>query len=337
MNEPSMTHDLPGSFVLHLARLVTDRGESAADLFRGFPVRAEDLTDPWMTVPVPTAVAIAERARELTGEPGIGVHHGLQTYGPEHGYLGFAAMSAATLREAIEVVCKYSPIRSTAFAFSLETRGTSAAVVVAERADFGSARDIVMLSLLIGLWHATAVNLGRKRTDTVIELMMPEPDYYHRFRSRRPEVRFGCPSHRLVFDASLLDASMMTADPASFRLARDECERTLRSMSEQSRLVDQVARLALRAEGGSRSLNEVAEVLDVSPRTLRRYLSGYGTSFAVVRDKERHTRAMILLRSGLPTGKVATRLGYATPSNFIRAYRQWTGRCRRADDRIGRL
>ena len=319
-----MAHDLPGSFVLHLARLVTDRGGSEVELFRGFPVSAGELADPSMTVPVPVAVAIAERARALTGEPGIGVHHGLETYGPEHGYLGFAAMSAATLRDAIEVVCRYSPIRSTAFAFSLEVRGPSAAVVVAERTDFGSARDIVMLSLLIGLWHATMVNLGRERTDTVIELMLPEPDYYAQFRGRRPEVRFGCARHRLIFDASLLDVAMATADAASFRLACDECERRLRSISEQSRLVDQVARLALRAEGGSRSLNEVAEVLAVSPRTLRRYLTGHGTSFAAVRDQERHRRAAILLASGLTAGKIAARLGYATTGNFIRAYRHWT-------------
>ena len=326
-----MAHDLPGSFVLHLARLVTELGGSESDLFQGLPVRAEELVDPSMTVPVPTAVAIAERARAITGERGIGIYQGLKTYGPEHGYLGFAAMSAATLREAIETLCTYSPVRSTAFAFSLETRGSRAALVVAERADFGSARDVVMLSLLIGLWHTTVVSLGRERPDTVIELMLPEPDYYHRFRDRKPQVRFGCPIHQLVFDASLLDLSLPPADPVSFRLARDECERMLRSISERSRLVDQVARLALRAEGGSRTLKEVAEVLGVSPRTLRRHLTGHGTSFAAVRDDERRRRSTILLGSGLSIGAVATRLGYATPGNFIRAYRKWTGKTPAAD------
>jgi AraC-like DNA-binding protein len=322
MFERPMAHDLPGAFVLHLARLVTQKGKSEEALFQGLTVRPEELTDPWVTVPVPTAVAIAERARELTGEPGIGVYHGLQTYGPEHGYLGFAAMSAATLRESIDVVCTYSPIRSTAFALHLETGGPRAALVIAERADFGSARDIVMLSLLIGLWHATMVNLGRTRSETAtIELMLPEPDYHHRFRSLLPEVQFGRPSHRLVFDAALLDEKLVTADPASFRLARDECDRALRSASESSRLVDQVARLALRAEGGSRSLKEVAEVLGLSPRTLRRHLTGHGTSFAAVRDGERQARAKILLAAGLSVSQVAAQLGYSTPGNFMRAFR----------------
>jgi AraC-like DNA-binding protein len=330
MSEASLAHVLPGSFVLHLARLVVERGGSETALFQGLPVCTEDLVDPAMTVPVSTGIVVAERARAMTGEPGIGVLLGFQTYGPEHGYLGFAAMSAATLRDAVEVVCRYSSIRSTAFVFTLETRGPRAAMVVAERADFGSARDVVMLSLLIGVWHATAVNLGREQPGTVIELMLPEPSYYHRFRDRRPEVRFGCSVHQLVFDASLLDARLATADPPSFRLARAECERMLQSISEHSRLVDQVARLALRAEGGSRSLEEVAAVLEVSPRTLRRHLTSHGTSFAAVRDDERRRRAALMRQSGLSIAKIASHLGYATAGNFVRASRRWTAQ--RSDD-----
>jgi AraC-like DNA-binding protein len=326
MSETSTAHVLPGSFVLHLARLVSGHRGAEDELFRGLSICAEDLSDPAVTVPVDVAVSIAERARQLTGEPGIGVELGLQTYGPEHGYLGFAAMSAATLREAITMVCRYSPIRSTAFAFTLETRGARAAIVVAERADFGVARDIVMLSLLIGVWHATSVNLPPgARSETVIEVMFPEPGYYDRFRSHRPEVRFGCSANQIVFDTSLLDVKLATADPPSFRLARAECERMLQSISQQSRLVDQVARLALRAEGGSRSLQEVAELVDLSSRTLRRYLTQQGTSFATVRDEERHRRAKILLQSGMSIGKVAVHLGYATAGNFTRAFRHWTG------------
>jgi AraC-like DNA-binding protein len=166
------------------------------------------------------------------------------------------------------------------------------------------------------------INLGRTRSETAtIELMLPEPDYYQRFRSLLPEVQFGRPSHRLVFDAALLDERLVTADPGSFLLARAECDRVLRSISESSRLVDQVARLALRAEGGSRSLKEVADALGLSPRTLRRRLTGHGTSFAAVRDTERRARATILLGAGLSVSEVAAQLGYSTPGNFMRAFR----------------
>jgi AraC-like DNA-binding protein len=42
--------------------------------------------------------------------------------------------------------------------------------------------------------------------------------------------------------------------------------------------------------------------------------------------EERRDRALLLLRSpGVPIEEVADRLGYWSPQNFARAFRQWTG------------
>jgi len=51
---------------------------------------------------------LSERARTLSGEPGIGFYLGLQKQASMYGFLGFATMSAATLREAIELAVRYT-------------------------------------------------------------------------------------------------------------------------------------------------------------------------------------------------------------------------------------
>ncbi len=198
--------------------------------------------------------------------------------------------------------------------------------MVAERADFGSARDIVLLSLLIGMRHMAVAHLGKASDATVVNLNVPEPEYYERFRDVKPRVRFGRKANEIVFDAAILDEPLKTADPVSLRLAQEQCERVFESLAGRSRIVDQVARIVLQSDGRQRSCDEVAALLQLSPRTLRRRLADEGTTFVDVRDGELRDRSIVLLRSkDLSLSQIASRLGYANGANFLRAFRKWTG------------
>jgi AraC-like DNA-binding protein len=319
-------HGLPGTYLLHLASLAERWGLDERELFEGTDLSKAALADPALEVPLPLAVSFAERVRRLTREPGIGILLGLQTYTTAHGYLGFAVMSAMTLRQAIALTIEYSPIRTTALAFDLKVEGARASLIVYERADLGSARDLVLSALLIGLWQIGNVLLGREIRESTVHLSLPTPDYYKRFQQVRPSVRFGQPEHALVFDAALLDQPLASADPASLRLLSEECDRRLRSLWARAGLVDRVQRLVIRVEGGLRSLHEVATALRMSERTLRRRLADEDTSFAALRDAALRERATMLLRAhDLSVDQVAHRLGYANLGNFIRAFRRWTG------------
>ena len=44
------------------------------------------------------SLPLVERARALTGEPGLGLYFGLRMQVASHGYLGFAAMTVAIVR-----------------------------------------------------------------------------------------------------------------------------------------------------------------------------------------------------------------------------------------------
>ena len=73
-------------------------------------------------------------------------------------------------------------------------------------------------------------------------------------------------------------------------------------------------------------LATVAEQLHVSPRTLRRYLQGEGTSFQQELDVVRSEIATRLMLQGHVTVADASRaLGFTDISAFTRAFRRWTG------------
>jgi AraC-like DNA-binding protein len=77
---------------------------------------------------------------------------------------------------------------------------------------------------------------------------------------------------------------------------------------------------------GAPTIGIVARALATSPRTLQRRLGDDGTSFRAAVEAVRADLARGYLRDpGLDLGDVATRLGYAEVSAFLRAFKRWTG------------
>ncbi|MFO1142146.1 MAG: helix-turn-helix domain-containing protein [Amaricoccus sp.] len=74
------------------------------------------------------------------------------------------------------------------------------------------------------------------------------------------------------------------------------------------------------------SLDGTARALDVSRRSLQRALSREGTDFRSIANAIRARRAAELLRgTSASVTTIAAELGYSTPANFARAFRNATG------------
>jgi AraC-like DNA-binding protein len=327
MSKAAEEAGFPASHALHLVDLVGRWNVSARDLLADLGLRKEDLEAPHLTLPVADVIRLVERARRLTGEPGLGFHLGLQMSISAHGYLGFAAMSAPTVRDALTLAILYAPTRTTALELHLDESAPSASIVVEERTDLGAARDVVLLALLVGIWQIGNTLHGREVRESIVDVVFPEPAYYARFRKMNPRVRFGQPANRLLFDAASLDQPLASADPASLRLAQEQCDRLLESYSSRSPLIDRVRSLILRRDAGVRSFEELADAVKVSPRTLRRRLADARVSFSKLLEEARRDRAVALLRSPrMSTKDVAQQVGYSNVANFMRAFRRWTGK-----------
>jgi AraC-like DNA-binding protein len=77
---------------------------------------------------------------------------------------------------------------------------------------------------------------------------------------------------------------------------------------------------------GNQSLNQSAEILNMTTRELQRALAKEHTSFKKERSLARLEGALIELRDPeLPLVEVATKLGYSEQSAFSRAFRFWMG------------
>ena len=273
-------------------------------------------------------VALLERARLLTGEPAIGLHIGLQTRPTLYGSLGFALMSASSIPGGHRDLDALRVARNDGVHRPLPERQARASLIVDEHADFGAARDIVILSTLVALWQVSRTLTGRElNTTATAELALPEPRYSARLAGSGLRMRFDRPVHQLTFDARYLDLPYTMPDPMAAKLAREQCDRELEARGLNGGLPERVRGLIHDPGGGFRRIEEVAAAMRRSPRTLKRQLGAQGVRFSALREDELRLEAVTLLRSeDLSLAEIAARLGYANTTSFERAFLRWTGR-----------
>jgi AraC-like DNA-binding protein len=315
---------LPAAYALLLLDTVRSWGITEDDLLVPFGLGEKDVSAPNARLPLGTIQDMVRRARDLTREPGLGILIGLNTRANTYGFLSFAAMSASSLGEAVELSIRYSSLLTTAFRFRLNAVDDFAGLIVDEQCPPSDTRDVLLLGLLVGVRMIGCALTGREPWRP-IDVAMPEPAYYRRLAHLVPELRFNQPVNQVVLRQSDLELPLLTPNRAALRLAADQCERGLRDLGTEASIENAMLQVMHR-DDETLPFVKVAAALRVSPRTLRRRLAASGLTFSELTQKARCERALLLLRSSeLSLEDVAERLGYSTLSNFVRAFRKWTG------------
>ena len=130
-------------------------------------------------------------------------------------------------------------------------------------------------------------------------------------------IQFNQPCTSVSFQTSLLTASMLGD--------ADKADRELETFTPGSCLSDQLQCL-MDSSAHQFDLVAASEVLGVSTRTLKRYLSAEGTSYSEVIDQWRFKKSLSLLAdSNNAINEISQMLHYSNTPNFIRAFTRWTG------------
>lgn len=326
MTRPDDKAALPGIYVRELIDLCGRFEVTPQEVLAGSPVTYESLAEPATRVGLGTLMDIVDRALVLTGEPALAYFLGLHMRLSWHGFLGFAAMTAPTVRDALRLAERYASTRTGAIMLTLREDEGHGVVVVEQRVPLGDLHPHLVIALFSGLRQlAEALTGAPIRAD--IDLSFPEPEAAARFAHLIPgTVRYDQPVDRVMLGPGLLDRRVVTADPVAMELARDQCERELAALAPGLGIVEQVQRHARVTNGEVPTIDDVAKKLHVSTRTLKRRLAEHSTTFSDVVDRARHRDALLLLvDQRLPIDEIAARLGYSDTANFTRAFKRWTG------------
>lgn len=283
------------------------------------------------------------RALQLTGRADLGLEVGIRQNLSHFGLPGLAMSAARTMGDAAEICLRY-PKQSGGISNGHLERAHD---LVALSVDC-NLNDDTVLPFVVEEYFASGIAIARLlvgprfRVHT-LELAYPEPVYGMRYQEIfQCPVYFGRARNIALIAHECLDLPIATHSPTVLARRVHLLEQRARGRALATRPTEAaVERLLLRSENARISIDEVAGVLQVSVRTLRRRLREDGSSFRALSERIRVESAQRLLRDqGMTVAAVARQLGFSDAPTFRRAFKRWLGQApgkvRKATPRIPR-
>lgn len=293
-------------------------------------IGAGALSSPLNRVPMARLIDLFNAAVDLTGRPDLGLEFGRRVQPGTYSTLGYALMTCDTLADAIALVPHY---RRLVFDYGYSD---TALTLAGDQVEFAWLVQAGALPYCAPLAEATLAgwySFGRWISNA--ELALTAVHFAHEAPADAApySAYFGCPVHfgqarnALLFPRSLLDMPLSQADRSLHLAMREQARAALdhvfggAEIGQRTRQA--LVRLLPKCEAG---LEAVADLLQLTPRTLQRRLRDEGLSFKQVLDDLRRELSLVYLAdASLSSLDIALLLGFAEQSSFTRACKEWTG------------
>jgi AraC-like DNA-binding protein len=332
MSHPPSALSHPVHATRVLCQVANERGVRTNELLAGTAIDPADLDKPDAMVSASDEIMVVRRLLvRLPGHSGIGVDVGSRSTLTHLGLFGFAVMSCGNLRELFSIAMRYFALTTMHIRLTLFETAEDCVIELdaghlpADVRGFFIERDIAGI---IATTTAFALPVAEKYADEVIAELAVDEELLRPLLELVPvhDVRFGRAHNRLHFPRAMFDEPLPQADPHTLEMCMVQCDVLMQSSESRRGITALVRSKLFRDSGVFPTLPDVADELDIHPRTLRRRLAEEGTSFRSLLNEARSTVAVDLLRNvGLTTEEVATRLGYTEVSTFSHAFKRWHG------------
>lgn len=318
---------VPGTYIALIADVVSRWNVSKEELLKDTGIHQEKLLEPMWHADFDQTIQVIRRALMLTKEPlfAFGFYLGMQMTVTCHGLIGFAALAAQDVHEALKIAQEFISLQSTIHTIRLETDNDWAYLNFEQTTPY-QYDEIIQVALLVGFLQMGQAVSGHKLTGYA-DVKFDRPEYFGEFRKLLPgDIHFNQSCTRLVFRREILDIPLLTADPITERLMREQCKAQLCNLLKHSNFSSLIQDLVYDEVLGISSITEVCGKLQISERTLQRKLIDEQTNFRSIVDAVRCDKAILLLKNhNLSLRYIADHLGYTDVTNFSRAFKRWTG------------
>ena len=249
-----------------------------------------------------------------------------------HSFVGFGMLSSATVDEALRFEARYFALVMPSFTMRYSSARDHADLLFTPR---------IAMSHLCLFFHLEAIALaalrevsdlnGGRLPPCTLHCGYPEPAHVARYHRELGNVaiRFesGAPASvrlRIAEDPRALRMNM--ADSHALQVAEVRCRALIQRAADGGRFADWVTMTLREVSDALPTLDELAASLNLSRRTINRYLAREGTSFRALAGEIQHQIACERLTAkGMSVTEVAYSLGFSDASNFSRAFRDRAG------------
>jgi AraC-like DNA-binding protein len=313
-----------GTWVKAICRALEAAGCDSAALLTEAGFDLKSLDSPTARCPLTQTGRLWRIAVAATGDPAFGIKVASHIKQTTFHALGYGLSASSTLKEAFERARRYCHVASDAIEYEFSRHGAEYHFVI-EPADHVA--DESVDALVAAYLRMCRSLIGHDYSPLRIEFRRARPAGIEDFqRLLRAPLQFGAARTRLVFDCDAIERPLEGGNP---ELAKHHDEIALQYLSRiereniQWRVRDVLTRRLARGEP---SQEDVAELLNMSARTLQRKLCEVGISYKEILDQTRRVLAMAYLSAPRHTvSDITYLLGFSAGSSFTRAFRRWTG------------
>jgi AraC-like DNA-binding protein len=313
-----------GTWVKAICRALDAAGCDSAALLAEAGFDLKSLDGPNARCPLTHTERLWRISVAATRDPAFGIKVASHIKQTTFHALSYGLSASSTLKEAFERVQRYCHVASDAIEYEFSRRGEEYHFVIEPAA--GVADESVDALVAAHLRMCRSL-IGHDYSPLRIEFRRARPARIEDFQSLlRAPLHFGAARTRLVFDCDAIERPLDGGNP---ELARQHDAIALEYLAQiehdniQWRVRDVVTQ---RLSKGEPSQEDVAELLNMSARTLQRKLGDCGITYREILDETRRVLALAYLSAPRHTvSEVTYLLGFSAGSSFTRAFRRWTG------------
>jgi AraC-like DNA-binding protein len=313
-----------GTWVKAICRALEAAGCDSAALLAEAGFDPKSLDSPTARCPLTHTARLWRVAVAATHDPAFGIKVASHIKQTTFHALSYGLSASSTLKEAFERLKRYCHVASDAIDYEFSRRGLEYHFVIEPAADVTDESVDALVAAHLRMCRSLT---SRDYSPLRIEFRRPRPADIEEFqRVLRAPLHFGAPQTRLVFDADVIERPLEGGNP---ELARHNDAIALQYLSQIERdniqwRVREV--LTQRLSLGEPSQEDVAELLNMSARTLQRKLGEVGITYKEILDETRRALALAYLSAPRHSvSDVTYLLGFSAGSSFTRAFRRWTG------------
>ncbi|WP_020649253.1 AraC family transcriptional regulator [Solimonas variicoloris] len=322
---------VPARYYLRLAEVLARDHVDIADLLiqPGTPLSALKAAD--ATIRFSRVERLVQQLHLRSPRTDLGFEMGRLLTLSTHSIVGFGMLSSPTVLGALQFITRYFRLVMPTFRMRLRLDGGSTELLF---------EPVVGMSHMCLAFHLEAIAMAALRDmkdmtgdpslPAKLYFSIPEPPHVKRYAElEHLQYRFGVqrqPGVRVSYAQDFERFPMHMADANSLKVAEERCNALVQHAARERRFSDWVAMTLREVGDGGPSLQEMARTLNLSMRTLNRYLQREGSSFREIAGRIQHELACERLAAGtLSVTEVAYSLGFSDIANFTRAFRQRAG------------
>lgn len=280
------------------------------------------LAQPYARISLLQTMQLWRTAAAMSGDADFGLLIGEQVKPSHFQLFAVSLMHSKTLEAALQKSIRYTRIVSDGGEYFLHRDSGEAAIVYQpQREDFSHHQiDAVMVLL-----RSFANWLACKSLPLIrVEVSHPAPSRLDNYqRIFQVPVVFNAPRNALIFAPQILAEPLAFSDDKLAAMHEEMLEQQL-ALLQQPSTASVVEHMLRSAPSLSLERNDIADQLNMSPRTLQRKLQEQETSFQQLLESERKRRAHDLLsHSNRVLTDISEELGFAESSAFSRAFKRW--------------